>query len=207
MLNKNPDKVFNELEYFRDKIKDNVPGVALFSESFEKAEFVNKLISTSKVPVVLADVDLMCTGLYQSEMIQKNNNLQIIHLDKNNWKQTLDKIICMTSKQESLLIVDSLNLLYNSWDGLESARFINSCVMLLASLAHQANSSVLLTAMARKKKDGKWVISPGGKQIIKSGMAGIYFLEKSRDNFTISEINLGSEDQDLNTVIKSETPL
>jgi len=74
------------------------------------------------------------------------------------------------------------------FDDLESARFINSCIMLLASLGRNTNSSIIVTAMVRKKENGDWVISPGGKQIIKSEKTGMYFLKKIEENLIISNL-------------------
>ena len=78
------------------------------------------------------------------------------------------------------------------FDDLESARFINSCIMLLSSLGRETSSSVVISAMARKKDNNEWVISPGGKQIIKSEKTGVYFLKKFQGNLMIS--TLGNSD-------------
>ena len=42
------------------------------------------------------------------------------------------------------------------FDDLESARFINSCIMLLASVGKQTSSSIVIVAMARKKENNEW---------------------------------------------------
>jgi len=83
------------------------------------------------------------------------------------------------------------------YDDLESARFINSCIMLLSSVGRQTSSSVVITAMARKKENNEWVVSPGGKQIIKSGKTGIFFLKKIENNLVINTL----EDLDTNSKI------
>ncbi len=74
------------------------------------------------------------------------------------------------------------------FDDLESARFINSCIMLLSSLGRQTNSSVVIIAMARKKENKEWILSPGGKQIIKSEKTGIFFLKKIENDLVISTL-------------------
>ncbi len=71
------------------------------------------------------------------------------------------------------------------FDDLESARFINSCIMLLSSLGRQTSSSVVIIAMARKKESKEWILSPGGKQIIKSEKTGIFFLKKIENDLVI----------------------
>ena len=40
--------------------------------------------------------------------------------------------------------------------------------------------------MARKKENNEWILSPGGKQIIKSGKTGVYLLKKIENHLEIS---------------------
>ena len=61
--------------------------------------------------------------------------------------------------------------------------------MLLSSLGKQANSTILITAMGRKKENSEWILSPGGKHIIKSEKTGIYFLKKIGNNLIIDTLN------------------
>ncbi|WP_237089288.1 hypothetical protein [Nitrosopumilus adriaticus] len=74
------------------------------------------------------------------------------------------------------------------FDDLESARFVNSCIMLLSSLANQTSSQVVVTGMARKKENVGWIISPGGKQIIKSEKTGVYFIKKNQNNLIFTSL-------------------
>ena len=74
---------------------------------------------------------------------------------------------------------------YNMFDDLESAIFINSCVMLLSSIGNHVKSSVVITGIARKKENDGWVLSPGGRHIIKSEKTGVYFLKKTENGLVI----------------------
>jgi hypothetical protein len=60
--------------------------------------------------------------------------------------------------------------------------------MLLSSLGKQANSTILITAMARKKENNEWILSPGGKHIMKSAKIGVYFLKKIEKDLIIKSI-------------------
>jgi hypothetical protein len=51
--------------------------------------------------------------------------------------------------------------------------------------------------MARKKENNGWILSPGGKQIIKSRKTGIYFLKKIENNLVVSTL----EDMDTSSKI------
>ena len=193
MLDKSPEWVLdNDLSLVQNEFGKNIPSIVLCSEPFYKAEFLNILINSVKIPVIFVDMDLLYTGYIESGLIQKNDNVTIFHPEKSDWKDKLSKIISNASKQKVLVVIDSFNGVYNMFDDLESARFINSCIMLLSSLGRETSSSVVISAMARKKDNNEWVISPGGKQIIKSEKTGVYFLKKSQGNLMIS--TLGNSD-------------
>ena len=60
--------------------------------------------------------------------------------------------------------------------------------MLLSSIGNHVKSSVVITGMARKKENDGWILSPGGRHIIKSEKTGVYFLKKSENNWKISTL-------------------
>ena len=189
MLDKSPERVLdNNLIHIQNEFRKNIPSIVLCSEPYYKIEFLNRLINSVENLIIFVDMDLLYTGYIESGMIQKKENLVVFHPNKENWKEKLSEIITKTSKEEILVIIDSFNGVFNMFDDLESARFINSCIMLLASLGRNTNSSIIVTAMVRKKENGDWVISPGGKQIIKSEKTGMYFLKKIEENLIISNL-------------------
>ena len=61
--------------------------------------------------------------------------------------------------------------------------------MLLSSLGKQSNSTIIITTMARKKDNGEWILSPGGKHILKSAKTGVYFLKKIQNDLKIRIID------------------
>ncbi len=190
MLDKSPEWVLDDnLIHIQNEFGKNIPSIVLCSEPFYKIEFLNRLITSVENLIIFVDMDLLYTGYVESGMIQKKDNLIIFHPNKENWKEKLSEIITKTSKEKILVIIDSFNGVFNMFDDLESMRFINSCIMLLASLGRNTNSSIIVTAMARKKENDEWVISPGGKQIIKSEKTGVYFLKKIEENLIISSLD------------------
>ena len=190
MLDKNPEIIFNDnLEYIQNEFKKNIPNLLLCSNSFHKIEFLNKLIISVKNPIIFVDMDLLYSGYIESKIIQKKNNLMIFQPNKLNWKEKLSEIITKISEKEFLIIIDSFNGIYNLFDDLESARFVNSCIMLLSSLGKQANSTILITAMGRKKENSEWILSPGGKHIMKSAKTGVYFLKKNKNDLIIKLVD------------------
>ena len=189
VLDKNPEQILdNNLEHIQNEFGQNIPSIVLCSEPFHKAEFLNRLINCVENTIIYVDMDLLYTGYVESGMIQKKDNVIIFHPDKTSWKEKLSEIISKVSKEKFLVVIDSFNGVYNLFDDLESARFINSCIMLLSSIGRQTNSSVVITAMGRKREDDGWIISPGGKQIIKSGKTGVFFLKKIENNLVVSTL-------------------
>ena len=189
MLDKSPELVLdNNLEFVKNEFEQNVPSIILSHEPFHKTEFLNRLMNSIENPIIFVDMDLLYTGYVESGMIQKKNNVTIFHPGKVDWKEKLSEIICKVSKEKFLVIIDSFNGVYNLFNDLESARFVNSCIMLLSSLGKQVNSSIIVTAMARKKEDDEWILSPGGKQILKSRKTGVYFLKKVQNNLIFSNL-------------------
>ena len=190
MLDKSPEIILdNNLEYIQSEFKKNIPNLILSSNSFHKIEFLNKIISSTKNPIIFVDMDLLYSGYIESKIIQHKENLTIFQPSNQNWKEKLAEISNKISKEEFLIIIDSFNGIYNIFDDLESARFVNSCIMLLSSLGKQSNSTIIITAMARKKENSEWILSPGGKKIMKLVKMGIFFIKKKQNDLIINSIN------------------
>ena len=190
MLDKNPELIIdNDLTQIQIKFEQNNPNIILCSKPFHKIEFLNKLINSTEDPIIFIDMDLLYTGYVESKMIQKKENLTIFCPDKTDWEEKFSEIISKVSKDRFLVIIDSFNGIYNLFDDLESAIFINSCIMLLSSIGNHVKSSVVITGMARKKENDGWILSPGGRHIIKSEKTGVYFLKKTENSLTISTLD------------------
>jgi hypothetical protein len=190
VLDKNPEIILDDnLEKIQNEFRKNVPSLVLCSDSFHKIEFLNKLINSVENPIIFVDMDLLYSGYIESKMIQKRKNLVIFQPNKLNWEKELSEIITKGSKTEFLIIIDSFNGIYNLFDDLESARFVNSCIMLLSSLGKESNSTIIITTMARKKDNNEWILSPGGKHILKSAKTGVYFLKKIQNDLKIRIID------------------
>ena len=190
LLDKNPEINLNDnLEYFRNEFKKNVPSLVLCSNSFHKIEFLNKIIISEKNPIIFVDMDLLYSGYIESKMIEQKENLMIFRPNKLDWKERLSDIICKISEKEFLIIIDSFNGIYNLFDDLESARFVNSCLMLLSALGKQSDCSIVVTGMAKKNDSFEWILSPGGKHIMKLSETNVYYLKKIENNLTIRIID------------------
>ncbi len=189
MLDKNPKQILNiDLAQMKNKFLDKNPNIILCPNPFLKTEFLKKLIDSDTFPVIFLDFDLLYSGYVSSGMIKKNENVKIIRSSRINWEKDLKEIIKKISEEKVLVILDSLNGVYNMFDEIESTRFVNAVIMLLSSVARYTKSIVVATAMAIKNDDGEWILSPGGRHLMDSKKLGMYYLGMSETSLNLNSI-------------------
>ena len=190
MLDKNPQQILdNDLIHMKKDFSTKNPNVILCSEPFLKAEILIELIDSLTFPIIFLDFDLLYSGYVVSEMIKKNENVEIYRPNKTDLKKIISKIAKTISNEKILVIIDSLNGFYNIFDGKESGRFINASLMLLSSIARESGSLVIITAITRKNDDGDWILSPGGRHIIDSKKSGMYHLKRTDKSMILGSLN------------------
>ena len=197
MLDKNPEKSLGGISEAKNYLNKNTLTSVLCNEPFAKAAFLCKLIDEIDVPVIYLDCDLLYSGYVNSEMISKRANVSLFAPSKDDWNQTLKKILLMILNQRSVVIVDSLNGLYNLFDGKDIGRLVNAYIMLLVFMAKESGSSVLFSSMVRKKDKEGWVLSPTGRRIVDTKMTKMY-LKKTNSEIT-AEI-IGEDESVVNTI-------
>ncbi len=189
MLDKNPKQILNiDLAQMKNKFLDKSPNIILCPNPFLKTEFLKKLIESDTFPVIFLDFDLLYSGYVSSGMIKKNENIKIIRSSRINWEKDLKEVIKKISEEKVLVILDSLNGVYNMFDEIESTRFVNAVIMLLSTVARYTKSIVVATAMAIKNDDGKWILSPGGRHLMDSKKIGMYYLGMSETSLNLNSI-------------------
>ncbi len=190
MLDKNPQVILdNDLTYVKKEFSIKNPNMILCSEPFLKAEILNELIDSTTFPIIFLDFDLLYSGYVVSELIKKNERVEIYRPSKIDLKKTISEIAKRISSEKSLLVIDSLNGFYNIFDEKESGRFINASLMLLSSIGSENSSLVLITALTRKNDGGEWILSPGGRHIIDSKKSGMYHLKRIDNSITVRSLN------------------
>jgi hypothetical protein len=195
VLDKNPNQVLdNDFVQMRGEFSEKNPNFILCSKPFLKTEFLNRLINSHTIPVIFLDFDLLYSGYVCSELIKKNENVRIIHSDRTNWERNLKEIIEKISREKSLVILDSLNGIYNMFDELESSRFINAAIMLLSSVARYTESQIMVTAMTIKNDNREWILSPGGRHLMDSKKSGLYYLGMSETSLILDIIDKNQVD-------------
>lgn len=190
MLDKNPEQILDDdLIYVKKEFSDKNPNIILCSEPFLKAEFLNELIDSINYPVIFLDFDLLYSGYVVSEMIKKNDSVEIYRPSKIDCKKIISEIAKRISNEKFLVVIDSFNGFYSIFDNKESGRFINASLMLLSSIGREHGSSVIITAIVRKNDDGEWILSPGGRHIIDSKKSGTYHLKRIGDSLILNSLN------------------
>ena len=203
MLDKNPNHVLNEIFVkLKMEFSDKNPIIVLSSKPYVKSEFLKRLIDSFNVPVIFFDFDLLYSGYINSGMIKKNANVKILRSDEKDFQKNLKEVIEKISKEQVLVILDSLNVLYNIFENLDSFRFINATIMLLASIAKTTKSYILVTSMVTKNEKKEWILSPGGKHLINSTKSGMYYLDISELNLILNSVNKKREN-DNSFIIKN----
>jgi len=161
-------------------LRQNKINSVLYSDPFLKAGFIAKLVEDLKLDVLYLDLDLLYSGYIVSGMIQTPQNLTLFQPTFEVLNNTLAKILVDFSTKKSVVIIDSLNGLYNMLNKKKDiGKLVTSYVMLLASIAYSTGSYVVITSMVRFKKEEGWVLSPTGKRLIEAKNGEQILLEKN----------------------------
>ena len=190
-LDKSSELILDDnLINIREEFKKQTQNTVLCSEPFYKVEFLNKLINSVEDIVIVVDLDLLLTGYVNSGIIEKKDNITILNPNEGDVKREISEVVAKISLKKSLVIIDSLNGFYNILnDKYDSAKFINSCIMLLASIAKKTGSTIIVTSTARRKDSDTWVTTPGGKKFEGIKEAGFFLLNKIEDKLLITSID------------------
>ena len=193
-MDKNPEQISdNNLQEIVNGFSKNNLNVILCSQPFMKSQLLNDLIDSVDYPVMFLDFDLLYTGYITSKMISKNDRVEIYQPEKESLEKIFSKIAKKISEKKFLVILDSMNGFYNLFTKIESGIFINAIIMLLTSVAKQTDSIIAISAMARKKEDEGWILSPGGRHILQSKNLGMYQVKNDKKSLFLRSLNSSSQ--------------
>ena len=152
----------------RNVLEQNTTNVIFYEDSFTKTSFFTREISNWKIPIFYLDFDLQYTGLVKSGIAQETENLTLLCLENGNLRETLQSVITKISMERSLIIIDSLNGLFNILEGdKDLGRLVNSFVMLLVSAAAHTKSTIMIGILSKLNQD-RWVLYNTGRRAIDS---------------------------------------
>lgn len=162
----------------------------LYSDPFLKVGFIAKLVQDSKIDILYLDLDLLYSGYVVSGMLTTPPNLSLFQPTMESWNKILTNIVVKLSMKKSMIIVDSLNGLYNLLnEKKEIGKLVNSYLMLIASMARKTDSYVVVASMARFKKEEGWVLSPTGKRLIETNMVKKILLKQDDSGIILDFLN------------------
>jgi len=162
----------------------------LYSDPFLKAGFIAKLVQDTKIDILYLDLDLLYSGYVVSGMLTTPSNLSLFQPTMELWNKILTNILVKLSIKKSIIIVDSLNGLYNLLnEKKEIGKLVNSYIMLITSIARKTDSYVVVASMARFKKEEGWVLSPTGKRLIETNMVKKILLKQDESGIILDFLN------------------
>jgi len=171
------------------------PNIILCSKPFIKLEFIKNLIEFCDHQVILLDFDLLYSGYVGANLIKKNQNVKIFRSNIIDFENHIKEIIELISRKKVFVIMDSFNVIYNMYDNEDSFRFINASIMLLSSVAKNSKSKILVTALGSKNENEKWILSPGGRQLIETKNSRWYYLKMQESKLILNFLNRNQKNQ------------
>lgn len=162
----------------------------LYSDPFLKAGFMSRLMKETKAHVLYLDLDLLCSGYVASGTITLNENSTLYQPTEDTIDGILTEVLVKASASQVLIIVDSINGLFNLLNSKKQpGKVVSSIVMLLASMIRQTNSCLVIASMARYKKEEGWVLSPTGKRLVETEKSKKILLEYGKEGITVNAWN------------------
>ena len=150
-------------------LEKNTLNMVFYNDSFIKTEFFIKTMSKWGAPIFYFDFDLLYSGYVTAEEIPLPKNITILSPDSDNLLGNLKSVIDKTSKTKSLIVLDSLNGLFNLLEGKSDAvRLANSFVMLLASSAKDVKTCVVVGSLSKLNDENKWVLYNTGRRVLEN---------------------------------------
>ncbi len=188
MLFKNPNGDLNSSNLNLQTILDqDLINSVFYSDPFLKAGFISKLVQDTKLQVLYLDLDLLYSGYVVSGILPTNENISLFQPTTENLYQILKEILVKASMLQTIIIVDSLNGLFNILNRKKNiGKAIMSIIMLLASIARITKSYLVVASMVRYKKEEGWVLSPTGKRLIETKNSKKILLEYGKDGIVLS---------------------
>jgi len=167
-LDKNPEDALSES--FPSSINS-----VLCDNAFTKESVIQKIVEMSAMPAVVLDFDLLYTGYAKSSMVAKPEGLRTYSPTRDEWESVLEEIILRVSGEPTLVIVDSLNGFFSVFDGKDSGRYANACMMMMSSCASASGGKVFLCSVARLKEGEGWILQPVGRRVLENALIAKFF--------------------------------
>ena len=168
-------------------LEQNVINSLFYSDPFLKAGFISKLVQDTKLEVLYLDLDLLYSGYIVSGILPTQKNVTLFQPTTESLYQMIKEILVKASMSQAIIIVDSLNGLFNILNRKKNiGKVVMSIIMLLASIARMTKSYLVLPTMVRYKKEEGWILSPTGKRLVETKNSKKILLEYGKDGIILS---------------------
>ncbi|MGI0072738.1 MAG: hypothetical protein ACREA3_02860 [Nitrosotalea sp.] len=166
----------------------------LYSDPFLKAGFISKLVKDTNINVLYLDLDLLYSGYVISGIIPSQKNLTLFQPTADTIGEMLTEILAKSSISQSLIVIDSLNGLFNLLNRKKDVgKTVASVIMLITSMARITNSYVVIASMVRYKKEEGWILSPTGKRLIETKNNKKILLEYGKGGILLNNLDDSSK--------------
>lgn len=158
-----------------------------YSDPFLKAGFISKLVQDTELQVLYLDLDLLYSGYLVSGTISISNNVTLFQPTSETLYKMIKEILVKASLSKTMIIVDSLNGLFNILNRKKNVgKTVMSIIMLLASIAKMTKSYLVVGSMVRYKKEEGWMMSPTGKRLVETKNSKKILLEHGKEGILLS---------------------
>ena len=173
----------------RNVLEQNTANMIFYEDSFTKTSFFTKEISNWEIPIFYLDFDLQYTGFIKSGITKEMENLTLLCPENGSLREGLKSIIANITNERSLIIIDSLNGLFNVFEGQnDTGRLVNSFLMLLVSAANHTKSTIMVGILSKLNED-RWVLYNTGRAVIDNKHFTKIQLTKKENNTLATLLN------------------
>ena len=173
----------------RNVLEQNTANMIFYEDSFTKTSFFTNEISNWKIPIFYLDFDLQYTGFIKSGITKEMKNLTLLCPENGSLREGLKSIIANITNERSLIIIDSLNGLFNVFEGQNDiGRLVNSFLMLLVSAANHTKSTIMVGILSKLNED-RWVLYNTGRAVIDNKHFTKIQLTKKENNTLATLLN------------------
>jgi hypothetical protein len=189
-LFKNPNVDLNSSKLNLQAIlEQDLINSVFYPDPFLKAGFISKLIQDTRLEVLYLDLDLLYSGYVVSGILPTKENIFLFQPTTETLNHILKEILDKASMTQTIIIVDSLNGLFNILNRKKNVgKTVMSIIMLLASITKMTKSYLIVTSMVRFKKEEGWILSPTGKRLIETKNSKKILLEYGKKDGIILSI-------------------
>jgi hypothetical protein len=187
VLFKNPSDGSQSQLNLQTMLEQDLINSVFYSDPFLKAGFISKLVQDTKLKVLYLDLDLLYSGYVVSGIIPTEKNLTLFQPTAETLHKMIKEILVKTSLSQTIIVVDSLNGLFNMLNRKKNiGKTVMTVMMLLASMAKMTKSYLVVTSMVRYKKEEGWILSPTGKRLIETKNSKKILLEYGKEGIILS---------------------